>query len=97
MKKSFPGSGWVAMFLFLTGTVLMLSPRIAAHSTIPWVFMLLGNIIYTSDMILIKQRAWVALGLFYAVWDVLLIFARWYDIEILEFVKPITTILERLI
>lgn len=95
--RSFPGSGWVAVACFLTGTVLMLSPKVAAHSAVPWVFMLIGNLIYTSDMILIKQRAWIALGSFYAVWNVLLIVARWYDIEILEYIEPITSALEKLI
>jgi len=73
----------------------MLSSHIAATSTFPWILYLIGNLIWGYDSYRLKNIPWVYMAGFFVLWDALLIYSRLAKIEVLEYLQPITIIIER--
>lgn len=88
---------WLANICFIVSTVLMLSPKIAATSCVPWAIFLVGNLVWGIDSARTKNYPWLTLAVFFGIWDSLIFTARLYNIEILEYITPITQIVESFI
>lgn len=73
----------------------MISPVVASTAITPWVIYLLSNAVWLIDSIIRKNPPYVALSLFFCIWDILLIASR-RGVDVLEFMQPFTILLERL-
>lgn len=91
IAKSIGGS------LFLVSTLILFSPILAATSTVPWILFLIGNIIWVIDNHRLKNTPWYIVGLIFCVLDILLIYARITRLEILDYIGPVTNLLERML
>lgn len=70
---------WVSSMFFLAGTLIMLSPSIAALSILPWVFYMVGNAIWMVDSMIVKNKPWVWMAGFFVIWNIVLILSRVYS------------------
>lgn len=80
-------SKWLANVCFVVGTLIMVSPQIAAESLAPWILYLIGNCVWFADVTIKRDKAWMALSAFFALWDVVIIAARIYQIELINYVR----------
>lgn len=67
---------WFANGCFIGGTLIMISPDIAAKSTIPWVAYLTANLIWFTDSAWTKNKPWFWMASFFITWDIVLILSR---------------------
>lgn len=91
-KTSWEHIKWLANVCFIVSTMLMLSPSIASTSLTPWILYLLGNTIWGVDSYVNRNKPWLFLASFFCVWDILVIFARIFDVEILNYIQDIISI-----
>lgn len=88
---------WVATACFITATISLLSPTIAAESLFPWIVYLLGNLVWGYDSYRTNNKQWVWVAVFFCIWDALIIVARMTGFEILTHLTPYIQVLENLI
>lgn len=87
---------WFSTSLFVIGTISLISPHVAAVAISPWIAFLIGNIIWLVDAYCNNNKPWIAVSSFFIAWDILLIAARIYGMDVFSFLHPIITILETL-
>lgn len=88
---------WVAAFCFMAAVMLFFSPRLAATSTIPWILYLIGNIIWVADSYRARNIPWTAIGVIFSLLDALMIVARIVGFEVLDYISPVVSFMEKLI
>lgn len=74
---------WGANSLFVFATIILISPAVAAHSLIPWWTYIIGNIVLVTDTYVHKNYSWMFLGIFYSLYNSLILLSRIYEIEFL--------------
>ncbi len=88
---------WIGTISQVIATIILISPTIAATSTAPWILYIIGAVIWLIDGLIHKNKQLVWLSIFFILWDTLTILSRILNIELLEYLKPITAIFERFI
>ncbi len=88
---------WFGAICFLIATVILLSPKIAATSSIPWIVFLLGNIAWVADMIRTNNTPWVVVGVIFVALDVAFIWARMVAFNIEHYIQPLLEVMEKMI
>lgn len=86
---------WVAAICWLLATALLLSPKIAAESLVPWILFLVGNLIWVADNIRLRNIQWTIPGGMFVILDVALIWTRYSHEDITTYIQPILTIMEK--
>lgn len=96
-EKTWEGLKWCSNVCYIIGTILLLSPVIAATAITPWCMFLLGNSVLFVNFI--NQRNWpfVCLSIFFFVWDTITITSRLIGIEYLSILLPYIQTLEKVI
>ena len=86
---------WFSNICYMFGTILLLSPKIAATAITPWCIFILGNTVLFANFI--NQRSWpfICLSIFFFIWDGIIIMSRLSGIEYLDFLIPFLSILEQ--
>ncbi len=70
---------WIINGLYVFATLIMISPELAAKSTIPWTLYLIANCIWMIDSIVVKNKPWIWMAGFFVVWDAVLILSRVFN------------------
>ncbi|PPD54350.1 MAG: hypothetical protein CTY12_03400 [Methylotenera sp.] len=88
---------WLSNLCYVFGTVLLLSPKIAATAITPWCVFILGNTVLFVNFI--KQRNWpfVCLSIFFFGWDIITIISRLTGFEYFSIILPYIQYLEKII
>lgn len=73
----------------MLATVLLISPVLAAQSLAPWMLFLTGNAIWLVDSLLRKDVPWITMSAFFVVYDILILLARIYGIDVLHYLVPL--------
>lgn len=71
----------------------MISPHAAATAITPWMLYLIGNTTWIADSIHTRNKPWIYIGTFLALWDVLTIITRATGIHIFQMFDPLITFL----
>lgn len=69
---------WISTACYVFSTVLMISPTMASKSILPWCAGIVANIIFTLDSISKESKPWIALGVFFIVWQTVILITRKY-------------------
>lgn len=84
----------VCTICYILGTIMLLSPKIAAEAITPWSIFLVGNSIQFTNYILQRNIQFMVLSIFFFIWDTLIIISRLTGTKYLDVFIPLLTILE---
>lgn len=79
---------WFAAACFIAAVVLLFSPKIAATAITPWILYIIGNGIWAIDAYRGKNIPWMVLAFVFIAIDALILYARLFNLEILDYIKP---------
>lgn len=88
---------WIASASQILATILLVSPKIAALSIIPWTLYIVGAIIWIMDSSITKNKQLAWLSIFFLCWDSLTILTRIIHVDLLEYLDPVFQIIEKFI
>lgn len=80
---------WLATMCYIFGTVILISPDVAAKSLTPFVVFFIGNTVWTIDSYVQCNREWFWAGVFFMVYDSILIYSRMTDTKLGWLFDPI--------
>lgn len=86
---------WISNLCYMFGTILLLSPAIAAHAITPWCIFIVGNIVLFINFIHQRNLPFICLSIFFFMWDGLIITSRLTGTEYLSLLLPFISILEK--
>ena len=85
----------IAVICYILGTIMLLSPYVAAHSFTPWILYFIGNSMWAYESFLINNMVWVWMGIFFSAWDFLLTLSRIYHFDMISFFAPLINFLNK--
>lgn len=85
---------WISAICYVCGTVLLLSPKIAATAITPWSIFLIGNTVQFINFLKQRNTAFICLSIFFFCWDAITITSRLTGIEYFSILMPLITLLE---
>jgi hypothetical protein len=88
---------WIATSSQIVATILLISPKIAALSIIPWLLYIIGALIWITDSTITQNKQLFWLSIFFLCWDSLTIFTRIFHIDLVEYINPMFRIIEKFI
>jgi len=88
---------WGAAVCFILATFIMFSPTLAATSILPWTFFLIGNVIWWTDSYYSKNTPWVIIATIFCILDIILIWARLNDVNIIRYIEPSLLAIEKVL
>lgn len=88
---------WGAALCFVLATFIMFSPTLAATSILPWTFFLIGNVIWWVDSYYHNNKPWIIIATVFCLLDLILIWARLQQVNIIKYIEPSLIAIERLL
>lgn len=88
---------WIATSGQIVATILLISPKIAALSTIPWLLYIMGALIWITDSSITKNKQLFWLSIFFLCWDSLTVLTRIFHIDLLVYINPMFQVIENFI
>ena len=88
---------WGGVACSMLACVTLLSPVIASQSLAPWILYSVGNLILLVDSVINRQIPWIAVTVFFSVWNVLILLSRAMGIHILQPIMPLVQQLEQIL
>lgn len=85
---------WFSTMCYVFGTMLLLSPVIAATAITPWIIFIIGNTIQFTNFIHQRNIPFMCLSIFFYIWDSLIIVQRLTSNEIFSIITPLITLME---
>lgn len=86
---------WLASIFYVFATIILISPDVAAQSVVPFSLYLMGNIIWAVDSFFHKQYPWFWTGVFFVLYDALLVYSRATREDAIVWVRPFVEQLNR--
>lgn len=94
-KQYWEAAKWFSNICYVLGTIMLLSPILASQAITPWCLFIMGQVVLFINFI--QQRNWsfVALSVFFFVWDTLIIIQRLTLSDFFSIITPLLTFLEK--